>query len=165
MELSKPLAEALNDQVQAEMFSAYLYASMSADFKAKNYDGFAAWMMAQAKEEMEHARRIYEYIYSRGGRVTYQALDAPQGEWGSAEEAFKASLAHEQKITGMIHDLLRLARKEDDLPTESFLQWFVDEQVEEEDSVGAVLEKIQRVGKAPNGMYLLDRELAARGQN
>lgn len=164
MELSPVLLKALNDQVQAEMFSAYLYGSMSADFKDKNYDGFAAWMMVQAKEEMEHARRIYDYIFDRGGRVTYQALEAPQASWDSAEEAFEASLAHEQKITGMIHDLLRLARKEDDLPTESFLQWFVDEQVEEEDSVETVLAKIRRVGKTPNGLYLLDRELAARGQ-
>ncbi len=164
MELSPALLKALNDQVQAEMFSAYLYGSMSADFKDKNYDGFAAWMMVQAKEEMEHARKIYDYIFDRGGRVTYQALEAPQASWDSAEEAFEASLAHEQKITGMIHDLLRLARKEDDLPTESFLQWFVDEQVEEEDSVETVLAKIRMVGKTPNGLYLLDRELAARGQ-
>lgn len=164
MKLSDSVWGALNKQINEEMASAYLYASMAADFKDKNLEGFASWMMAQAGEELNHARKIYSYLYDRGNRVEYQTLEAPQATWESAEKAFEAALGHERKITALIHNLVKMARKEEDLATESFLTWFVDEQVEEEDSVNLVLEKIRMVAGSPQGLYLLDREMAARGK-
>lgn len=164
MSISKKMRNALNDQVNAEIASGYLYAAMSADFKAKNLEGFASWMAQQAQEELAHARKIYSYLYDQDERVEYKTLEAPQAEWGDAEKTFEAVLAHEKKVTAMIHALVKLARDEDDLATESFLSWFVDEQVEEEDSARTVLDKIKMVSQGANGLYLLDRELAARGQ-
>jgi ferritin len=160
--IQKEILAALNDQMNKELFSAYLYAAISADFAAEDWNGFAHWMTAQAKEEMEHAQKIYEFTLDRGGRPVFAALDKPQETWDSPKAAFEASLKHEQFITASIDELVNVARKLDDKAAEIFLQWFVTEQVEEEASVEAVLAKLERIGDHGQGMFMLDRELGAR---
>jgi ferritin len=164
MAISKTMAEALNKQFNEELASAYLYDSMAADFYAKNLPGFAMWMTQQAAEERTHAVKIHRYLDEHGERVYYAAMGEPQAEWASPATAFEAALAHEKYISGKIHELVRLARKEDDIPTESFLIWFVNEQVEEESTTKSVLDKIEMVSDNKFGLYQLDKEMAARGQ-
>jgi ferritin len=135
---------------------------MAAYFEAENYPGFAHWMKMQFEEEMAHAFRFYDYIHSRGARVILQAIEAPPVEFESPLAAFEKSLAHEQKITADIHNLYKLATEENDYPSLSFLQWFIDEQVEEEEHVGGVVETIKRVDDNNHALLMLDRELGAR---
>lgn len=160
--LSKKMHQALNDQIHHELESAYVYLAMAAHFEAENYPGFAHWMKMQFEEEMAHAFRIYDYIHSRGERVTLQTIHEPKAEYDSPLVAFEASLAHEQKITADIHNLYSLATEEKDYPSLSFLQWFIDEQVEEEEHVGGVVEDVKRVQDSPEGLLMLDRELGQR---
>jgi ferritin len=161
--LSETMNKALNDQINAELYSAYLYISMNAYFKSINLDGFAAWMHAQALEETQHAQKFYDFVNQRGGRVVLGAIEAPPGEWGSPLAVFEDTLAHEQKITSLINTLMEVASQEKDHATQIFLQWFVTEQVEEEESVGGVLEQLRLVGEAKGGLFMLDRELGKRG--
>lgn len=161
--LSQKMQDAVNDQINAEMFSSYLYLSMSAYFEESNLSGAAAWMKMQAQEEMIHAMKFYSYILEQGGRVVLKAIDAPQTEWNSPLAAFEASLEHEKMVTGRINKLMALAKEENDFASEIFFQWFVTEQVEEESSVSSVVDKLKMVGDHPRGLYMLDRELAARG--
>ncbi|MBN2050195.1 MAG: ferritin [Spirochaetales bacterium] len=156
------MLDALNRQVNEEMKSAYLYLAMAADFQDQNRPGFASWMKVQASEEMKHAMKIYGFIEERGGKVVLQAIDAPQDNWASPLKAFEAAYAHEQFITDCIHKLVKLAREIGDLPTEVFLHWFVDEQVEEEATADEVIQKIKQVQDSGNGLYMLDRELGKR---
>ncbi len=160
--LSEKVQQALNDQINAELFSFYIYLAMAAYFEDQDFPGFARWMRAQAQEEMGHAMRIYDYIVERKGRVALAAIDKPQLAWDSPLAAFQAALAHEQFITGRINALVDLARAENDFATDSFLQWFVDEQVEEEASVDAVVQDLRRVADFPPGLFLMDRELGQR---
>jgi len=163
MVISKKLQEALNNQINRELYSAYLYAAMAAYFESVSLRGFAHWMMEQAKEEVGHAMKLYEYLVERGGRVVLGALEAPPAEWKSPVDVFETTYEHEQKVTQMINDLVKLAREGNDYATEVFLQWFVSEQVEEEASVIEVLEKLKLVEDAPGGLFMLDRELGQRG--
>ncbi len=159
----KPSIEkAFNEQMNKELASAYIYAAMAADFAVKNYNGFSRWMIAQAKEEMAHAQKFYEFLLERGGRPLYDTLGKPQETWNSVRAAFEHALKHEQFITKSIDELVNLARKEDDKAAEIFLQWFVSEQVEEEDSVETVLAKFEMAGEDNRGLYLLDKELGSR---
>lgn len=160
--LSDKMLKALNDQINAEMFSSYLYLAMAAHFEDANFPGFAHWMRMQADEEMIHAMKFFDYIIERQGRVTLGALDAPQAEWPTPLSAFEAALEHEQYISGRINKLVSLALEEHDHATNSFLQWFVDEQVEEEASVDAVVQDLKRVEGFPAGLFMLDRELGQR---
>ena len=160
--LSEKMQKALNDQVNAELFSAYLYLAMSAYFEAESYNGFSRWMRAQFEEEMTHALKFYDYIGERHGRVTLEAIEKPQADWDSPLAAFEAAFGHEQYITRRIFDLVYLAREEHDPATESFLGWFVDEQVEEESSVDEVVQDLKRVQDVPAGLFMLDRELGQR---
>lgn len=160
--LNEKIEKALNDQSNAEMYSAYLYLAMSAYFESISLKGFANWMMVQAQEEMSHAMKFYDFINERGGRVTLQAIDAPPKEWTSPLAVFEATYEHEQKVTGLINNLVELAQEEHDHATNIFLQWFVSEQVEEEDGADEILQKIKLMGDAQGGMFLLDRELAGR---
>eukprot|EP00767_Chilomastix_cuspidata_P006316 gnl/Chilomastix_cuspidata/6661.p2 GENE.gnl/Chilomastix_cuspidata/6661~~gnl/Chilomastix_cuspidata/6661.p2 ORF type:complete len:172 (-),score=2.30 gnl/Chilomastix_cuspidata/6661:334-849(-) len=160
--LSEKVENALNDQLNAESFSAYLYLSMSAYFESLNLKGFANWMKVQAEEEYIHSKKFYDFILQRGGRVSLKGLDSPQTEWKSAEDVFEASLNHEKYISGRINDLMNLAIDERDHATQIFLQWFVTEQVEEEDNVGSVLDQIKMIGETQHGIYMLDRELGQR---
>jgi ferritin len=155
--------KALNDQINAELFSAYLYMSMNAYFRSTNLDGFAAWMHAQALEETQHAQKLYDFVNQRGGRVVLGAIDAPPGNWDSPLAVFEDTLAHERKITSLINNLMEVAFQEKDHATQIFLQWFVTEQVEEEESVGGVLEQLRLMGEAKGGLFMLDRELGKRG--
>jgi ferritin len=160
--ISKKMEEALNAQVNAEMYSAYLYLSMESYFKSLNLNGFANWMRVQTQEEMMHAMKMYDFINERNGRVLLKAIDGPPTKWDSPLAVFKAVLKHEQKVTGLINDLVDLAIKEKDHATNSFLQWFVNEQVEEEASADEMVQQLKMMEDAPGGMFMLDRELGQR---
>ncbi|NDV24011.1 ferritin [Desulfovibrio sp. JC022] len=159
---NKVLEKALNEQLNAEMYSAYLYLSMSAYFSDIGLDGFATWMRVQAKEEQFHAMKFYDYINERGGRVLLTAIEAPKTEWDSPLACIEAVLEHEKHVTSLINNLVNLAIDERDHATNIFLQWFVTEQVEEEDSVNAVLNKLRLLNGEGNGMFILDKELSTR---
>ncbi|MBM4038842.1 MAG: ferritin [Planctomycetes bacterium] len=160
--LSKKMEEALNKQVNAELFSSYLYLAMAADFEAKNLPGIAHWLALQAKEENGHAMKFYGYIADRRGRVTLAAIAAPPAEWATPLAAFEAVLAHEQKVTGLINGLVELAAKEKDNATGVMLQWFVTEQVEEEKSADYIVAQLRMIGESAHGLIMLDRALAQR---
>ena len=160
--LNNKMQEALNSQINAEIYSSYLYLSMSAYFESINLSGFASWMRAQAQEEMVHAMKFYDYVNERGGRVILGPIEAPPSEWESAVSVFDATYQHEQKVTGLINDLVDLAIEEKDHATNNLLQWFVSEQVEEEASASGVLNKAKLTGDAPGGLFMLDQELGAR---
>lgn len=160
--LSEKMQDALNKQINAEMFSANLYLSMATYFEFINLPGMAKWMVAQAGEEMEHAMKIYGHIHERMGRVIIGGLDAPETDWDSPLAAFEAAFGHEQKITGMIHDLVDLAAAENDKPAGIFLQWFVSEQVEEEAGVDAIVQQLKMVGDKPQALLMIDRALGQR---
>jgi len=160
--ISKKMEKALNEQVNAELYSAYLYLSMEAYFKSLNLNGFATWMRVQTQEEIAHAMKIYGFIDERGGRITLKAIDGPQTKWDSPLALFKDVYKHEQKVTGMINNLVNLAIEEKDHATNTFLQWFVNEQVEEEASADQVVQQLKMMEKAPGGMFMLDRELGQR---
>ncbi len=156
------IQQAMNDQIQHEIESAYIYLSMASYFDAENYPGFAQWMKMQYEEEMAHAFRFYDYINDRGGRVELQPIGQPEVEFASPLAAFEAALAHEQKITGDINRLYAMSIEEKDYPSQTFLQWFIDEQVEEEQHVGEVVENLKLVGDNTHAILMLDRELGQR---
>jgi len=160
--ISKKIEDALNDQINAEMYSAYLYLSMVAYFESVNLAGFATWMRAQAQEEMVHAMKIYDFVNERGGRVLLKSIDAPTTEWDSPLAVFEAAYAHEQLVTGRINDLVDLAVAEKDHATNAFLQWFVNEQVEEETSADNVVQNLKMAQNAPGALFMIDRELGTR---
>ncbi len=161
--LKERIEKALNDQVNAEIFSAYLYLSMSSCFSEMNFSGFAQWMKVQAMEEMSHAMKIYDFIIERGGRVVLAQIDAPETTWESPLAAFEAAYKHEQYVTSRINDLVDMAMEERDHATNIFLQWFVSEQVEEEASADEIVQKLKLVGSQGNAIFMLDRELGSRG--
>ncbi len=160
--LSEKMQAALNAQINAELHASYLYLAMAAYFESENLLGFANWMHMQAAEENMHGMKFYNYINSRRGRVLLSPIDGPKTAWKSALGVFEDSLKHEQKVTGLINKLMDLAIGESDHATISFLKWFVDEQVEEEANVDAVIQDLKRIGDAPQGLFILDRELAGR---
>ena len=160
--IGRRMQDAMNEQIKHETFSAYLYVSMAAYFHSKSLDGMAQWMKAQAQEEFGHALRFFNHINDRGGRIELQALEKPQVEWDSPIAAFKASLGHEEFITGKINDLARLADDENDRAAGIMLQWFVTEQVEEENSVSTVIDMLELVGDSGQGVLMADRELGQR---
>jgi len=160
--LSKKMQDALNGQLNAELYSSYLYLSMAAYFEAKNYPGMAHWMQVQAGEEKLHAMKLFGFVVDRAGRVTLKPIDSPETEWESPLAVFKAAYAHEQKVTGLIGDLVKMAKEEGDVATEIFLQWFVTEQVEEEKSADDIVKKLTMIEKAPHLLLMIDKELGAR---
>jgi ferritin len=160
--LTEKMQKALNGQLNAELYSSYLYLSMNAYFKSVNLDGFANWMYYQTQEELEHAMKFYDFIIQRGGKVELMQVETPPTEWSSPLAVFEATLEHEQKVTGLINDLVDIAHEERDHATNIFLQWFVSEQVEEEENVGGVLEQLKLMGDAQGGLFMIDRELAKR---
>jgi len=160
--LSEKIQDAINKQIVAETYSAYLYWSMAAYFESVNLAGFGQWMKAQAQEELFHAAKFFNFVAERGGRVLLGAVDAPPTEWDSPLAVFEHAYQHEQKVTGLINGLVDLAVEERDHATKSFLDWFVDEQVEEESSADGVVQKLKLMGDAPGGLFMLDRELGQR---
>lgn len=160
--IEKKMEKALNDQIREELASAYLYLAMAAYFAAEGWDGMAGWMRVQALEEQGHALRIFDHLLERGGRVKLQALPEPEAKWASPLAAFQAAYKHEQHITGRIHALVELAEEEKDYAAKAMLQWFVTEQVEEEDHALKAVQLLERLGTEPRGLVLADRELGQR---
>jgi ferritin len=160
--ISKKMQEAINEQINKELYSGYLYLSMAAYFDALGYEGFAHFMKVQAKEEYEHAMKFYEYLNDRGGRVILKQIDEPQIDFDSVNEVFDLSYKHEQFVTKSINELVDLASKENDHASVSFLNWYVDEQVEEEATMDAILTKLEMIDGKGMGLLMLDRELAKR---
>jgi ferritin len=161
-EMNDQLQKALNDQLNAELYSSYLYLSMSAYFRAISLDGFAGWMSVQAQEELMHAMKFYGFLNQRGARVTLGLIEAPPEEWQSPLAIFETTLGHEQKVTGLINDLVEIAQEAHDHATNIFLQWFVSEQVEEEENVGNVLAQLKLIGEDKSALFMMDRELGQR---
>jgi len=153
---------ALNDQIRKEFYSSYLYLSMSAHFASLSLKGFAHWMKIQANEETKHAMKIYEHLSERGGKIILQQIDAPPSEWKSVKEMFSEAYQHEQKVTESINKIVELARTEKDNATEVFLQWFVNEQVEEEASTYEITQKLQLIGDTAPVLFMMDAELGKR---
>lgn len=160
--LNLKVEESINDQINAELFSAYLYLSMSAYLESENLPGFASWMRVQFQEEQAHAMKFFDFVNERGGKVVLEAIEAPQTEWGSVVEIFEHTLSHERMVTERINHLMDVALEERDYATESFLRWYIDEQVEEEASAEAILSQLERLEGHGNGMIMLDRELGTR---
>lgn len=159
---NKKMIDALNTQLNEEMYSSYLYMSMAAYFEDVNLAGFGTWMMAQSQEEMQHVLRFYKYINDRDGRVVLKAINEPQAKWKSPLDAFKAALEHERYITSCIGKLVDLSAKHGDHATHTFLQWFVNEQIEEEATAKGIVDQLEFVESDKMGLYHLDRDLAAR---
>ncbi len=160
--LSEKMEKALNEQLNKELYSAYLYLSMSAHSTHIGLPGFANWFMVQYREEMDHAMKIYRYINDQGGKVKLAAIDEPPSEFEGAMDMFQKTLQHEQFITKSIHELMDLAIQEKDHATQIFLQWFVTEQIEEEGNDNEIIAKLELAGKEGNGLFMIDKELATR---
>jgi ferritin len=161
--LSKKLQDAINAQIRDELYSAYLYLSMAAYSEEANLPGFAHWMRLQNQEEVSHAMKLFDYVNERGGRVVLHAIDQPPTDFESPLSTFEMTLEHEQKVTGLIHNLYELALDEKDYPTQVMLQWFIEEQVEEEDSASQILEMLKMIGKQGHALVMFDRALGQRG--
>ena len=160
--LDEKVERGINDQINAELYSAYLYYSMAAYFEGLSLKGFSHWLRVQALEEMTHVQKFFEYLNDRGGRVVLAPIEAPPSEWGSPLEVFEQVYAHEVEVTGLINKLMDLVLATSDHASSSFLQWFVSEQVEEEASADEVLQKLVLVDKTEGGLFLLDQELDKR---
>ena len=160
--IAKKVQAAFNEQIREEFGSAYIYLSMAAWFRNQNLHGMEQWMKVQATEEVKHGMKFFDFINERGGRVELAALPQPKAKWGSALEAFRDACKHEQYITGRINLLLDLCRKEGDTAGDNFLQWFVDEQVEEEANPAKIVATLERIGDSGAGLIMLDHELGKR---
>jgi ferritin len=160
--LSKTIQTALNDQINKEMFSSYLYMSMATHCVEHNLMGFAAWLRVQSAEEWAHAMKFYNYIHNDGGHVELQTIEKPLAKFKSPKEIFGMVLEHEQKVTASITKLYELALKEKDYPTQIMLQWFISEQVEEENTATQILDKLTLIGESVPGLLYLDKELGKR---
>ncbi len=160
--LSAKMQDALNAQVNAELWSAYLYLSMSADAMQKGFKGVANWYAIQFKEEQAHAQIFMNYILSRGGAVKLAPIAEVPTEWASPLESFEQTLAHEQKVTSLINNLCHIAADEKDFATSNMLVWFVNEQVEEEENAQDIIDSLRKVDDNKFGQYMIDKELAAR---
>jgi len=163
--LDKRMQDALNAQINWEFYSGYLYLSMAGQFSASGMSGGQSWMTVQYQEELAHARIMLEYVMTRGGRMVLEAIDKPQTDWVDGLAMFEEALAHEEKVTARIHDLASLALEIKDHATYNFLQWFIAEQVEEEETASDMVQKFRMAGEHPAGLYQLDKELATRVYN
>ena len=160
--IQKKMLDALNDQLNAEFFSMYLYMAMGADLDDKGWGGMGHWMRKQAQEELSHFLKFQDYIKSRAGRVLFAAVPKPQESWDSPKAIFENAYAHEKLVTGKIWNLVKLSREMNDLATETFLQWFVTEQVEEEDQTQTLVDKFEKIGNSTMGLFQIDSHLGRR---
>jgi len=160
--LKPNVEEALNRQVNAELFSSYLYLSMAAYFDSQTLAGMANWMRIQAQEELIHALKLFDFISERDGRVLLTQIDSPKTEWESPLNAFEDALGHERKVTGLINDLVDLSLGEKDHAANTFLQWFVTEQVEEEAAAKTIVDQLRMIADHPMALFMVDRELGQR---
>lgn len=156
------MQKAISDQINAEMYSAYLYLDIEGFFHERNLDGFANWMRIQAQEEMSHAMKLYDHLIERGGKVTLETIKKPDVQIESPAQAFNHVSNHERYVTNRINYLVDMAIEEKDHASKNFLQWFVDEQVEEEATANAIFEKLKHLQDAPGGLYMMDAELGKR---
>lgn len=163
MTISKTMQDAINDQINRELYSEYLYLAMAAYAYGENLEGFGHWFTVQAKEEHSHAMKFFKYIYERRGKVTLKAIEKPEADFKSMEDAFEKTLKHEEFVTKNIHNLMDIAIKESDHASVSFLKWYVDEQVEEESTADQILQKLKLLKSNVNGLVWLDKELGKRG--
>jgi ferritin len=157
------MQNAINEQIKDELYSAYLYLSMAAYFEAASLPGFASWMRMQSQEEVDHAMKFFDFVNERGGRVELQAIEQPTVEFESPLAVFEATYEHEQKVTGLIHNLYALAVEEKDYAAQVMLHWFIDEQVEEEATASQIVDLLERIGDKDQGLIMIDRELGRRG--
>ncbi|MCY1722625.1 ferritin [Prolixibacteraceae bacterium Z1-6] len=160
--LKEKMLAALNEQINAEQYSALLYLSMSANLNDMGLPGFANWMYVQYQEELSHANKFYNYVVERGGKVQLKAIEQVPTKWEGVIDIYKATLEHEQKVTDLINSLVDVAIEERDHATQSFLRWFVDEQVEEEANVTEILDTLKLINGQGNGIFMLDREMRSR---
>ena len=163
--ISKKIVDAFNGQLNAELYSAYLYLSMGAYLASVKLPGYAAWMRSQVQEETEHTMKFFDHLIFRGGRVLLEEVKRPSTQWDSPLALAEATCQHERKVTGLIKDLMVLAKTESDQDSQDLLQWFIDEQEEEEESVGKVLDKIKTAGSDPRALAQADVKLGKRGQS
>lgn len=161
--LSQALQKAINDQIKNELYSAYVYLSMSAYLETVHLSGASRWMRLQSREEASHAMKLFDFVLERGGRVVLQAIEQPPQKFKSPLDAFQQALEHERKVTGMIHRLYDVATKERDYATQVMLQWFIEEQVEEEKNAGDVVEQLKMIKDEPAALFMLDKQLGERG--
>lgn len=152
----------VNEQIAHEFYAAYLYLAMAAHFEEQNFEGFAKWMRLQAKEESGHAMRLFDYLVERGEKVELLKIDQPPAEFGTPLDAFRAALKHEQKVTSLINGIYAAAQKATDYPTQIMLQWFVTEQVEEEESTGKAVVQLEMAGENRAALLMLDHQFGAR---
>jgi len=162
MKIANKMEEAINKQVNAELYSAYLYLGMSAKCTELNLKGMANWLYVQAQEEMTHAMKFYRFILERGGHSKLPAIEGVSSDWKNPLEMFEAAYAHEQKVTGLINNLMDIALAERDHASASMLNWFIDEQVEEEANASEISEQLRLMGESKEGLFMLDKELATR---
>ncbi|MCX7818961.1 MAG: ferritin [Kiritimatiellae bacterium] len=160
--ISRKMAASLNEQINRELYSSYLYLAMAAYCQAEGMSGMAKWLIAQSDEERGHAMKIYRYLEEQGARVALKAIAEPPAEFGSARQVFEETLKHERKVTAAIHALMEQAVREKDFATQGLLQWFVNEQVEEESIAAEIVAKLRMVGQDARGLYWIDRELGQR---
>ncbi len=163
MKMSKKMVDTINKQINEEFYSAYLYLSMASYLESQKYKGAAKWMEVQYQEEVNHAMKFYAYLNNRGERVVLKEIKEPQKEWKSLLGIFEAAYKHEQYITKLINNLADLAMEEKDHATLALLQWFINEQVEEEANTSEIADKLKLIGNTKNGLYMIDRELGQRG--
>ncbi|MEI7542161.1 MAG: ferritin [bacterium] len=160
--IGKKMEDAINKQINAEFYSSFLYLAMAADFEAQNFKGFTNWLKIQAQEEYSHAMKFYHHIIERGGKVKFEAIDAPKAGWKNALAVFTETYEHEVKVTAMIYKLVEIARAEKDYAAESMLKWFVDEQVEEEANTSEIVGILKLIGDSKGSLYQLDHQLGKR---
>lgn len=160
--MKKEMEKAFNKQVNAELYSSYLYLAMESYFQSISLTGFASWMRAQVQEEMFHGIKMYNYIHERGGKAKLEAIAKPEEKWESPLLAFEHILAHEQHVTSLINNLIDVAQDTRDHAAKAFLDWFITEQVEEEASVGQIVDRLRLIGKDSSGLFFLDSELGKR---
>ena len=161
--IGKTMQDAMNEQINKELFSSYLYLSMVAHFESKNLAGFAHWMRIQEAEEREHAMKFYEFIIERGGQVVLKAIEAPATQWNSNLELFREVATHEARVTASINALYELALAEKDYPAQVMLQWFINEQVEEEKNAAEIVANLELIEERGTAVLMLDHRLAKRG--
>jgi ferritin len=162
--ISKKMQDAINEQIKNEIYSAYLYLSMSAHFEAENLPGFAHWMRVQFEEEMTHALKLYDHMNERGGRTKLLAIPEPQSEWNTSLEVFNQVLEHEQHVTSLIHNLYKTSLEENDYAAQVMLHWFINEQVEEEKNATEIVEQLKLIDARGTAVLMLDHNLGKRGK-